>query len=117
MSKEKKEVKKNEKKYGWEAYSKKELKELETLNVGYREYLDLGKTERECVTETVKQAKAAGYVDLQEVIASGKKLTAGDKVYAVCMNKTIVLVNIGTESLEKGMNILGAHIDSPRLDL
>ena len=117
MSKEKKEVKKNEKKYGWEAYSKKELKGLETLNAGYREYLDLGKTERECVTETVKQAKAAGYVDLQEVIASGKKLTAGDKVYAVCMNKAIVMVNIGTESLEKGMNILGAHIDSPRLDL
>ncbi len=117
MAEETKKDKKEEKKYGWEAYSENELKELETLNAGYREFLDLGKTERECVTETVKQAKAAGYVDLNEVISSGKKLKAGDKVYATCMNKAIVMVNLGTESLENGMNILGAHIDSPRLDL
>ncbi len=117
MAKEKKTDKKNEKKCGWEVYSDKELKELEALNAGYREFLDLGKTERECVTETVKQAKAAGYVDLKDVISAGKKLKAGDKVYAVCMNKAIVMVNIGTKPLETGMNILGAHIDSPRLDL
>ncbi len=108
---------KEEKKYTWEVYTAEELKELEVLNASYREFLNQGKTERECVAETIKQAKEAGYEDLNDIIHANKKLKAGDKVYAVCKNKSIVLVNIGTKPLEEGMNILGAHIDSPRLDL
>lgn len=105
-----------EKEVVWNSYTKKDKTELEKLAKGYREYLDKGKTERECVTESVKLAEAKGYVNLEEVIASGKKLKAGDKVYAVCMKKAVALFNLG-KSMEDGMVILGAHIDSPRMDL
>ena len=108
---------KEEKKYGWEVYTAEQLDELEQLNVGYREFLNKGKTERECVVETIKQAKEAGYQDLNDILNANQKLKAGDKVYAVCRNKAIILVQIGTKPLEEGMNILGAHVDSPRLDL
>lgn len=101
----------------WKGYTKKQLKELEKLNKDYRAFLDAGKTERECITEIVKQAEAAGYRNLEEIIASKKPVKAGDKVYAVCMKKTIALFNVGTMSMEQGMNILGAHIDSPRMDI
>lgn len=106
-----------EKEVVWNNYTKKDKTELEKLAKGYREYLDKGKTERECVTESVKLAEAKGYVNLEEVIASGKKLKAGDKVYAICMKKTVALFNLGSRSMEDGMAILGAHIDSPRMDL
>ncbi|MBQ8148656.1 MAG: aminopeptidase [Lachnospiraceae bacterium] len=101
----------------WKTYTKKQLKELEKLNKNYRAFLDAGKTERECIVEIVKQAEAAGYVNLDKVLAQKQSVKAGDKVYAVCMKKTIALFNIGTKPLEQGMNILGAHIDSPRLDV
>lgn len=101
----------------WKSYDAQQLEELEALSVRYRAFLDAGKTERECVTETVRLARMAGYRSLDEVRASGETLKAGDKVYAVCMQKMIALFQIGTESIEKGMRILGAHIDSPRLDL
>ena len=78
----------------------------------YKKFLDKGKTERECVEELIAMAKKAGYKDLN----SCKKLKAGDKVYITKMNKAIALFQMGSEPLEKGMNILGAHIDSPRLD-
>ena len=106
-----------ERENAWTHYSKKERKQLEKLNQDYRHFLSKCKTERECVAESVRLAKEAGYVDLAECIQKGKKLSAGDKVYAVCMDKTIALFQIGTEPMEKGMNILGAHIDSPRLDI
>lgn len=101
----------------WEVYSDTQLAELEAVNSSYKTYLDKGKTERECINEAVRMAKEAGYRDLNDVIAAGESLKAGDKVYSVCMNKTIALFNIGTDALEKGMNILGAHVDSPRMDL
>ncbi len=101
----------------WKTYTKKDLKALEELNKGYIDFLSYGKTERLCVKKTVEMAEAAGYVKLDKLIKKNKKLKAGDKVYAVCMNKTVVMFQIGTEPLEKGMNILGAHIDSPRLDV
>ncbi len=101
----------------WKEYTKKEIKELEKLNKQYREFLDAGKTERECVTEAVKMAKKAGYRDLQEVIAADEELQAGDKIYAVNMKKSIALFQIGRQPMEKGMAILGAHIDSPRMDI
>lgn len=106
-----------ERKNVWTTYSEKDLEELEKLNSEYKEYLDRGKTERECAAVTVEMAKAAGYKDLAEIIKKDKKLKAGDKVYATCMNKTIALFMIGKKKMEEGMNILGAHIDSPRLDI
>ncbi len=101
----------------WSQYSDTEKQELEALNKGYREFLTTCKTERESVKEAVKQAEAAGYRNLTDIIKSGEKLTAGAKVYAVNMEKAVVLFNIGTEPLEQGMNILGAHIDTCRLDV
>ena len=106
-----------ERKNAWTTYSKKQLNELDKVCKGYLDFLDKGKTERECVKEIVKSAKKCGYIDLADVISSKKKLKAGDKVYYVCMNKTVAMFNIGTEDIESGLNILGAHIDSPRMDI
>ncbi len=106
-----------EKKNTWELYDEAQLAELETLNANYREFLDNGKTERECIDTIVNTIEAAGYRELQEVIAEGKVLKKGDKIYSVWMNKSIAMFQIGSESMTNGMNILGAHIDSPRLDV
>lgn len=101
----------------WSKYSQEDKAALEQINAGYREFLSNCKTERESVQEIVKQAEAAGYRNLEDVIKNKEKLAAGVKVYAVNMKKAVVLFNIGTEPLEKGMNILGAHIDTCRLDV
>ncbi len=106
-----------ERKNVWAGYTQEQLTQLEALAKEYRRFLDKGKTERECVKESVALAEAAGYEDLEAVIREGKKLQPGDKVYAVNMKKSVALFHIGTGSLEQGMRILGAHIDSPRLDL
>lgn len=106
-----------ERRNAWLDYTKKEVRELEKLNKEYRAFLDAGKTERECVIQAVKMAKKAGYRDLEDVLQAGEGLQAGDKVYSVNMKKSIALFQIGREPLEKGMAILGAHIDSPRLDI
>lgn len=106
-----------ERENSWKSYKPKQLKELEMLTKEYREFLDAGKTERECVKAAIDMAEKAGYRDLDSVIKKKQKLSAGDKVYAVWMNKSIALFNIGKKSLSSGMNILGAHIDSPRLDV
>ena len=106
-----------EKKNLWTVYSDEQLGQLEQVCDAYKAFLDAGKTERECVREAVRLAKEAGYRDLNEVIANDETLKAGDCVYAVCMEKAIALFQIGTEPLENGMNILGAHVDSPRIDL
>lgn len=101
----------------WKSYKENDLKALEALCAEYKDFLDKGKTERECVKNTIEMAKAAGYRDLADVIKAGETLKAGDKVYAVCMGKTIALFHIGKKDIEGGMNILGAHVDSPRLDV
>lgn len=106
-----------ERKNAWKTYNDSEKEQLQSLNADYIDFLSECKTERECISETVKKAKEKGYISLEEAIANSKKLKQGDKVYAVCMNKTIALFNIGKEPLEKGMNILGAHVDSPRMDI
>lgn len=106
-----------QKKSVWNTYNETQVTELEQLAKDYRHFLNVGKTERECVKETIRLAEANGYENLDDVIARQGSLQAGDKVYAVNMNKEIVLFTIGSEPLEKGMRILGAHIDSPRLDL
>ena len=106
-----------ERRNAWKDYDKKETKELEKLCKEYRKFLDNGKTERECVKYIVHLAEKAGYQDLENVIQSGKKIKSGDKLYAVNMKKAIALFQIGTAPLEEGLNILGAHIDSPRMDV
>lgn len=106
-----------ERKNAWNTYGNREISELEELNSNYIDFLSDCKTERECVKETVRQAREKGYKSLEEVIEKGQPLKQGDKVYAVCMNKTVALFNIGKIPMEQGMNILGAHIDSPRMDI
>ena len=106
-----------ERKNAWEEYTEEEIRELEGLCKGYREFLDGGKTERECITRIVSMAEQAGYKNLDQIRKNKEQLKEGDKVYSVCMKKSIVLYRIGKKSIEEGMNILGAHIDSPRLDI
>ncbi len=106
-----------ERRNAWKVYDQTELEKLDKINETYKNCLDDGKTERECITLAVKKAEAAGYKNLKELQKEHVKLKAGDKVYAVCMDKSIVLFLIGQEPLENGMNILGAHIDSPRIDV
>ncbi len=101
----------------WNKYGDQEEKELVQLGEDYKTFLNRGKTERECVTEAVALAEAKGYRDLSGIIERGETLSAGDKVYAVNMKKSIALFIIGERPMTDGMNILGAHIDSPRLDI
>ena len=101
----------------WLKYTPEERAAVDELARGYIDFLSDCKTERESVTEAVRLAQTAGYRDFADVIAAGTKLKAGDKVYAVNMKKAIVLFHIGTEPMEHGMNILGAHIDTCRLDV
>ncbi len=106
-----------EQKNTWETYNAKQLKEVDAFAGEYMDFLDNGKTERECIDRIVNTLEDAGYRELESVAKDGKKLKAGDKVYSVWMNKSIVFFQIGREKMESGINILGAHIDSPRLDV
>ena len=106
-----------ERKNTWETYNKTQLKEVDVFAKEYMQFLDSGKTERECVDTIVNTIEKAGYRQLQEIIKNKVTLKKGDKVYSVCMNKAIAMFRIGELPLEAGMNILGAHIDSPRLDV
>ena len=106
-----------ERKNAWEKYPPDQREALMLFSENYRKFISECKTERECVAEFKKQARSCGFLDLKEVIKSGKSLKPGDKVYAVNMEKYIALYVIGKQPMEQGMNILGAHIDSPRLDL
>ena len=101
----------------WLTYSDADMQDLETVAKKYRHFLNVGKTERECITQIVKEAEEAGYVSLEEKVKNGEALKAGDKVYQVGMQKIIALYHIGEDDLAQGMNILCAHIDSPRLDI
>ena len=106
-----------ERKNAWLSYTAEDEQKLEETAVKYRAFLDTGKTERECVTEIIKQAEAAGYRSLESVISEGTSLKPGDKVYASGMKKIVTLFQIGKKDITEGMNILCAHIDSPRLDI
>lgn len=100
-------------KNAWLKYNKDTVKEVMDFNEGYKKFITLGKTERACVTESIKIAEANGFKEL----GTFDKLVSGDKVYVVNKNKNIALFVIGEKPLEDGLNILGAHIDSPRLDI
>lgn len=101
----------------WSTLSKKQLEEVDALANEYRTFLDTGKTERECIDTIVNEIENAGYQELEVLIKKNAKLKEGDKVYSVWMNKSIAMFQIGKKPLSEGMNILGAHIDSPRLDI
>ncbi|MBR1816553.1 MAG: aminopeptidase [Lachnospiraceae bacterium] len=101
----------------WKTYDDESLKELEKLCEGYRGFLNKGKTERECVKQIISAVIEKGYVNLQDIIDNKKTIKAGDKIYSICMDKTVALFNIGKKPIEDGINILGAHIDSPRMDI
>ncbi len=101
----------------WLTYDEKDVEELEKLSDEYKAFLSRCKTERECTVYFTKEAEKAGYRSLDTLISEGASLKAGDKVYAVGMGKTIALFQIGRKPVTDGMNILCAHIDSPRLDL
>lgn len=104
-------------KNAWQKYDDDGIKKIFDFNEGYKNFISKCKTERECVKETIKVVEEKGYKNLDDVIKNNETLKSGDKVYANNMNKTIALFVIGEEPIENGMKILGAHIDSPRLDL
>ena len=101
----------------WNTYDLAAQDACMTFAEGYKSFLDAGKTERECVDYFVEEAEKNGYIELGRAIAERKELKAGDCVYSVWMNKSMALFRIGEKPFEEGMNILGAHIDSPRLDV
>ena len=112
------EAKKDKKKeLPWSTYSEAEKQALETLSKGYIEFLTKCKTERESVREIIRQAEAAGYEDLEKIVREGRALAPGAKVYQAYMKKAVALFHVGTEPLENGLAILGAHIDTCRLDV
>lgn len=104
-------------KNAWETYDEKELENVFALAEDYKKFISENKSERACVKTSVAMAKEHGYRDLREVIAKNETLKPQDKVYLTMMDKSIVLFHLGNRPLEEGMHILGAHIDSPRLDL
>lgn len=116
---ETKELEKLTKKYElvWDSLKDGEMEKLMALSERYKKYMDSSKTEREACDETVKLAEKNGYVDINKLIAKGTKLNPGDKVYAVNKGKGAALFVIGKQPMDKGMNIVGSHIDSPRIDL
>ncbi len=101
----------------WQSYNKEDEERLEELASKYIDFISYNKTEREFVSASIKLAKENGYVDIEDVMRSGQTLSSGDKVFYQKHGKSVVLVHLGTEDITHGMNILGAHVDSPRLDL
>jgi len=101
----------------WKSYTPEQLEQLDQLARDYTTFISDNKTERECVAAAIKIASAAGYRNLEDCIASGTQLVAGDRIYASNRGKSLILAQIGREDLTHGINILGAHVDSPRLDV
>lgn len=103
--------------YAWDKYSKEDFKELFKISDEYKDFMSKCKTERECTVEFIERAEAKGYKNIEQLIKNKTKLNPGDKVYANNKDKTLALFVIGSHDIEEGIRILGAHIDSPRLDL
>ncbi|MFG6368573.1 MAG: aminopeptidase [Lachnospiraceae bacterium] len=101
----------------WRKYTNEEKKKVQEVCDRYKDCLNHGKTERECVSQAVEIAQKNGYKELFETLEKGEPIKVGDKLYAVQMDKSVVLFQIGKKLLSDGMNILGAHIDSPRIDI
>ena len=103
-------------KNAWEL-NQEQLAECDAFCASYMRFLDKGKTERECTDEAIRLSEALGFRNLDQLIAENGKLHAGDKVYRAHMGKSFMAFVIGTEPMESGLAILGAHIDSPRIDV
>lgn len=103
--------------YAWDKYTEKDLNNVFELSERYKNFMTKCKTERECANEFVALAEEQGYKNLDILIKENVKLKAGDKVYLNYKGKAVALYQIGTEAFEAGLNILGAHLDSPRIDL
>ena len=101
----------------WKAYDGYQLAELDAFCADYAAFISDNKTERECCAAGIELAEKAGYLNLDDCVREGRKLKAGDRVYVSTRGKTLMLVELGTAPLQDGLNILGAHIDSPRLDV
>ena len=101
----------------WLCYNEEQKNLAYEFCEGYKDFLSNSKTERESIKNAIALAEANGFRNINDLIKNNEKLNPGDKVYAINMNKAIVLFVIGEEAFEKGLNIVGAHIDSPRLDL
>lgn len=101
----------------WTKYDASDEEKLDRLAASYRDFISACKTERECTSRAIADAEAKGYVPLADVVAEGRAIRSGDKVWATSHGKAVMLVQVGTEPIERGMNILGAHVDSPRLDV
>lgn len=106
-----------ERENAWKSYSDEDLDALEELARGYTEFISSCKTERECARFAIELAEKYGYASLDDAIGGNRPLKPGDKVWAHAHGKALILVEVGSEPFERGLNILGAHIDSPRLDV
>lgn len=106
-----------ERENAWKSCNKQTVKEIFGFCEGYKKFISECKTERECTRRSIQMAEEHGYRNLKEIIAAKETIKSGDKVYADNMGKAIVLFNIGKKPIEDGLKILGAHIDSPRLDI
>ena len=106
-----------EKKNPWLTYQGEKRDEIFDFCKGYIDYMSICKTERECVLTSIDMATALGFRDLEEVIENKESLKPGDKVYLNNKDKALALFIIGEEPMEKGLRIIGSHVDSPRLDL
>ncbi len=106
-----------DRKSAWLKYGEEDMRALDDLANAYKEFISENKTERECAQSIIKMAEKAGYVPLAQVLQRQKKLGPGDKIWAASQGKAVILIHIGEMPLDQGFNILGAHIDSPRLDL
>lgn len=106
-----------EREVAWKKYDKAALDELEALAVDYIDFISENKTERECATAAIAAAEDAGYDSLADCIAAGTPVGPGSKLWACAQGKAVILVHVGAAPISEGMNILGAHIDSPRLDI
>lgn len=101
----------------WNTYTDEDIEVMDALVQGYKYFLDNGKTERECVRQMISTARSCGYISMEDVIRTGHLLQPGSKVYAQTKGKAVMFIHVGLMPIEEGMNILGAHIDSPRLDI
>ena len=101
----------------WKKYNDQEKTKIMEMAEDYKNFLSLGKTERECNREIIRRAEKVGFENINEYISGKLKIYPGAKIYADNRGKAVALFIIGKEEITKGMNILGAHIDSPRLDL
>ncbi|MGL4761302.1 MAG: aminopeptidase [Sarcina sp.] len=106
-----------ESKLTWESYTDDVMKDVFSLSDRYKDFMSKAKTERECVDIMIEEAKIKGFRDLKEIVKNSQTLKSGDKVYFNNMGKSLAMFVLGSEDIEKGLRIIGSHVDAPRIDL